>query len=126
MSVFGRLKGVRGGSKTWIPFSTSPKNQGFKVFHFQDIPRGVFEAIWPAGKCLGRALGEAFGCPLAILTGGRNQKLWFSLLRLSCFQLFNAKKAFFDVFGGKFGSILITLTGGSRYICELSAGVSIT
>ena len=80
------------------------------------------ERLWMLGGCS----GEAFGCPLAILTGVRTQKLWFSLLRLSCFQLFNAKEAFFHVFGGKFGSILITLTGGSRYICELSAGVSIT
>ena len=69
--------------------------------------------------------GEPFGSPLGTLTGVRSQKIRFCLVRLPCFRSFTAKGAFLDVFGGIFGSILTTLTQGSRYSCDLCAGVSI-
>ena len=87
---------------------------------------GAFEAFWSGWTRPRKVLGDHFGSPLATLTGGRSQIIWFCVLRLLCFELLRAKGAFLDLFGGISGSILTNVTRGSRYLCDLCVGVSIT
>ena len=57
-----------------------------------------------------------------MLTGVHSQEIRFYLPRRHCFGLFCATGTFLDVFGGIFGSILTTLTEGSRCSRDLCAG----
>ena len=63
-------------------------------------------------------LGTLFG----MLTGVHGQEIRFCLPRLLYFGLFCGIGIIFDVFGCIFGSILITLTEGSRCLRDLCAG----
>ena len=57
-----------------------------------------------------------------MLTGGHSQEIRFYLPRRHCFGLFCATGAFLAVLGNIFGSILTTLTEGSRCSRDLCAG----
>ena len=91
MSVFGRLKGVRGGSKTWIPFSTSIKNRGFKVSTWKTPLGRALEALWISWECPRSLSSRPFGGPMANLTGGRAGEIHFfsataGVPTISCFR----------------------------------------
>ena len=75
--VLGWFSGAPRPLKTWIPCSTSVKNQDFKVFACKTILEGTFEASWSSWKRLWSLLGSYFGALLATLTGVPVSNIWF-------------------------------------------------
>ena len=67
--VFEWLWGPLGLSKTWIPLSTSVKNQVFGVFASKTPLGRAFDAFWSGWMRLQSLSRRPFGGPLATLTG---------------------------------------------------------
>ena len=91
LAVFGWLKGARGTSKTWIPYSTSIKNRGFKVSTWKTPLGRALEALWISWECPRSLSSRPFGGPMANLTGGRAGEIHFfsataGVPTISCFR----------------------------------------
>ena len=88
--AFGWLKGFLGCSKTWIPFSTSVKNQVFKVFGSKTPLGRTFEAFWSGWRRIRSLSQRSFRGPLATLTGVPVSKICFfrDLGRVGAFSCF--------------------------------------
>ena len=90
--VFGWLWGPLGASKTWIPFSTSVKNQVFRVFASKTPLGRTFEAFWSGWRRLQRLSRRPLGGSLATLTGVPVSKIRFvrasgGVGAFSCFRM---------------------------------------
>ena len=124
--VLGRSGRSSGLPKTFIPYSTSLKNNDFKVSYFADHLGGAFGAFWSGWRRLGDLLWKPFVSPLSTLIGVHSQKIRFCLVRLACLGLFHAKATFLGFLGDVLGRLLTIVTGVSRCSCDLCAGVSLT
>ena len=96
-------------SFSWLPCSKTPLD-------------GTFEALWSVWRGLGMPFRTLLGTLFGMLTGVHGQEIRFCLPHLLYFGLFCGIGIIFDVFGCIFGSILITLTEGSRCVRDLCAG----
>ena len=75
--VFGGLKVALGPSKTWSPYSTSIKNQVFKVSTCKTLLGRLLEALWSTWERPRSGSWRSLGGPLASLTVGRASKIKF-------------------------------------------------
>ena len=75
--LFWWLKGARGTSTTWIPYSTSIKNRGFKVSTCKTPLGWTLEAFWSPWQGSPSLSRSAFGGPLANLTGVHRGQIQF-------------------------------------------------
>ena len=75
--IFGCVKGFLGLSKTWIPYSTSIKNQVFKISTCKTPLGRLLEAFWSLWERPLSLSWKPLGGPLANLTGGPVNKIQF-------------------------------------------------
>ena len=105
MIVFGCLKNALGLSKTWIPYSTSIKNRGFKVLAAKTTLGGTLEALWkwlePSSEPFSEAFWEPFG---KSDRGPRQRNSFFSRLRM-CWSVLLLSDSFWGGFWVIFESI---------------------
>ena len=110
--VFGSLKGVLGPSKTWIPYSTSIKNQLFHVLVSKTPFEGTFEALWESLRLFPEPFSEVFLGSLGNFDGGACQELSCFLCHGRCWGDFLIS----DGFQGRFWVVFGTTFARSNQI----------